>query len=134
MNITLCLHRQASAEEVAALPEAWHKAPSGMAGGPVEILWERGVKATASALPCHDPGRAAPIPGRSDLWVPIDCGVCPPCLARLQIEKRDERYRPDESNKLNFFEKLRELEDEEGPLVKGVRILGPDGRPTRDLS
>jgi hypothetical protein len=82
MNVSLCLHRGATPEEVAALPDTWHDDESGMAGGPVAVLWERGVKALTSALPCESPRHKTVIPGRPDLWIPVDCGRCAPCLAR----------------------------------------------------
>lgn len=85
MNITLCLHRGATPEEVAGLPASWHEDASGMAGGPVEVLWERGVKALGSAMPCESPGRKVVVPGRLDLWVPDDCGRCVSCLARQAV-------------------------------------------------
>jgi hypothetical protein len=85
MNITLCLHRAATAEEVAALPADWQCALSGMAGGPVEVLWAKGVTPGPSAAPCESPGHLVIYPDRPDLWVPQDCGECPPCRARKII-------------------------------------------------
>lgn len=82
MNVTLCLHRGARPEEIEGLPAEWHADEWGSAGGPVEVLWENGVKALASAMPCEDPGRRVAIEGRPDLWIPVDCGDCPPCKAR----------------------------------------------------
>ena len=41
MNVTLCLHRALTAEEVAALPSYFHEDPAqDLAGGPIEILSE----------------------------------------------------------------------------------------------
>lgn len=87
MNVTLCLHRAVTAEEIASLPQTWKDDLSGMAGGPVEILWSKGVEAPESCKPCLSPGRNNAIPGRPDLWIPLDCRKCPPCLARRQIEE-----------------------------------------------
>jgi hypothetical protein len=85
MNVTLCLHRAATAAEVAALPASWHGDESGAAGGPVEVLWSKGIEAAPSCLPCESPGHGL-IPGcRPDLWVPIDCGRCEPCVARASL-------------------------------------------------
>ena len=87
MNITLCIHRAATPEEVAAVPHDWQAAPSGMAGGPVEIISEKGIESSMSASPCESPEHISCIPTRPDLWVPGDCGRCEPCRARARIEK-----------------------------------------------
>src|SRR5438105_6692773 len=52
MNVTLCLHRAATAEEIRPLPQSWKDDLSGMAGGPVEILWSKGVPVPESCKPC----------------------------------------------------------------------------------
>lgn len=87
MQVTLCIHRGATEAEVAGLPESWHEALSGMAGGPVQVIYERGVKALPSAMPCADPIREDLGYGRPNLWIPKDCGRCESCLARKAIER-----------------------------------------------
>ena len=88
MNITLCLHRAAREEEIAELPDTWKDAPTGMAGGPVALIWSHGIHVTDSCKPCEDPEKIILYPNRPDLWVPGDCQRCPPCLARAKIENR----------------------------------------------
>lgn len=86
MNATVCLHRALSAAEVAALPPSfWAEGAAGLAGGPVEILSET-EPGGLSTRPCERPSRS-PLPGsrHPDLWVPIDCGSCAPCVARLRV-------------------------------------------------
>jgi hypothetical protein len=85
MNITLCLHRAPTDEEVAGLPDWWHAAPAtDLAGGPIEVLWES-TPGAASTRPCLAPRRGL-FPGAPpDLWVPLDCGRCPPCRARAAV-------------------------------------------------
>jgi hypothetical protein len=87
MNATLCLHRAATPEEVAGLPRSWVEDRPALAGGPVEIYWAKGVEHAESCKPCHAPTRYVIEPSRPDLWVPLDCGRCPPCLARLLCEQ-----------------------------------------------
>lgn len=85
MNVTVCLHRAARSDEVATLPERFHTSPAvGIAGGPVEVLWET-VPGKPSTKPCHQPGHALVVRGRPDLWVPVDCGDCAPCRARAAV-------------------------------------------------
>jgi hypothetical protein len=88
MNVTLCLHRAATRQEVAGLPEGWRADEGAMAGGPVAVIWSRGVPCPPSCLPCRDPGKYLPDPKRPDLWVPLDCQKCPPCLARAEVAAR----------------------------------------------
>ena len=86
MNVTLCLHRAATAHEVAQQPEWFHSHPAcGLAGGPVEVLWENTLGA-ASTKPCRNPLKR--MLGKSDplLWLPVDCGRCESCRARAQIQ------------------------------------------------
>lgn len=88
MNVTLCLHRALTDEEVALLPGGCAFTPVNLAGGPVEVLWET-VPGGESTNPCRNPTRQ-PFPGEPfdpDLWLPIDCGKCPPCLARKRYEE-----------------------------------------------
>ena len=92
MNLTMCLHRAVSDAELAVIPASWHAAPPvHMAGGPVEVLWSKGVEDTPSTKPCKRPGRE-PFSGT---WLPIDCGRCGPCRARRAIEQEVARRYPD---------------------------------------
>jgi hypothetical protein len=80
MCITLCRHRALTQDEFDGLPDWWHKAPAhDLAGGPVEVLWSKNVPETPGTQPCHKPTRQHVGPG---LWLPLDCGECPPCEAR----------------------------------------------------
>lgn len=85
MNITFCLHRAVSAAEQTRLPACWRDAPGFLAGGPVEVLWSRGIAHRPAALPCAAPGQIVLDPARPDLWFPEDCGRCGPCRARAAI-------------------------------------------------
>jgi hypothetical protein len=87
MNITFCIHRAVSAAEKASLPACWAGAPGALAGGPVEVLWSRGIPHRAAAMPCEKPTRLVIDRSRPDLWLPTDCQKCSPCLARLAIER-----------------------------------------------
>jgi hypothetical protein len=82
MSITLCLHRVTTADEADYLHRATEGELDGLAGGPVEILWSHGLATTESCQPCQNPIRQYVEPGRKDLWIPVDCGGCPSCLAR----------------------------------------------------
>lgn len=86
MCITVCRHRALTQAEVDGLPYEWHRAvPRDIAGGPVEVLWSRGVPDVPSVRPCEQP-RRVPLPGHtfvtSEMYFPQDCGVCEPCIAR----------------------------------------------------
>lgn len=86
MNLTTCLHRAATADEVRRLPAFFHEArPIDLAGGPVEILWQTEVD-RPSTQPCEHMGRRIVNPERPDLWFPEDCGACDPCRARATLE------------------------------------------------
>jgi len=85
MNITLCLHRAVKPEEEAGLPKTWPAAIGGMAGGPVRVLRARNVPNPVAGEACQQMGREIIIPSRPDLWLPSDCGECPPCQARATI-------------------------------------------------
>lgn len=87
MNITLCLHRACSEEEKAKLPPTFFEGPGGLAGGPVEILSTKGLPPREAALPCRAPKRQLIDERRPDLWLPIDCGKCPPCRERAEIRR-----------------------------------------------
>lgn len=85
MNITLCMHRALTDEEVAGLPKSWHAAaPMDIAGGPVEVLRES-TPGALSTQPCKKPGKRVIMMKQPELWLPIDCGKCPPCKARAAI-------------------------------------------------
>lgn len=87
MQITICLHVAVSDDELEKLPAEWNRWPgTALAGGPVEILEERGIPDIPSTKPCKDPVREPLGLGDPDLWVPIDCGRCGPCMARATIE------------------------------------------------
>ncbi len=88
MNITFCIHRAISKEEKAKLPGSWDNAVGGLAGGPVEVLWSRGIEHRPASMPCANPEHLAIEPTRSDLWVPNDCGECEPCKARKAIAEK----------------------------------------------
>lgn len=85
MNATICIHRALSSDEEATLSAEWCALPAiHLAGGPVELLWSRGVQDTPSVRPCKSPGKRW-LDRRT--WVPVDCGRCAPCRARLAIEE-----------------------------------------------
>jgi len=85
MCITACLHRGVTQSELRRLPQWWHDAPAvDLAGGPLEVLWSKGVPDILSAQPCAQPCRKLLDPRRPDLYLPLDCGTCPSCLARIQ--------------------------------------------------
>lgn len=85
MNVTLCLHRAASDEEVAAQSEEFRCAVGhGLAGGPVEILSET-EQGAASTKPCQAPGRHVIDRTSPHGWIPVDCGECEPCRARTSF-------------------------------------------------
>ncbi len=83
MNVTLCLHRAATNDEVAAQP-GWFLtcAGNGMAGGPVEVLSETEI-GSDSTRPCRSPKKFVIDHGSPHGWIPTDCGVCEPCVARV---------------------------------------------------
>lgn len=81
MNVTLCLHRAATVEEVERQGACFLTAPgNGLAGGPVEILRETEL-GQWSTKPCTMPRRAV-IGDSEHAWIPMDCGGCAPCLGR----------------------------------------------------
>jgi len=86
MCVTMCRHRALSREETRQLPEEWFTLPAvDLAGGPVEVLWEQGIKPCLSTQPCESPTKA---PLGSNTWIPIDCGSCPTCVARKEARGR----------------------------------------------
>jgi hypothetical protein len=85
MQLTTCLHRALTDDEVRALPASFHDAPPiDLAGGPVEILWET-ESDRPSTKPCERVRRRIVYPTRPDLWFPEDCGACDPCRARAEL-------------------------------------------------
>ncbi len=85
MNATICIHRALSASEEASLSPEWCALPAiHLAGGPVELLWSRGVQDTPSVRPCKQPTKHW-LDRRT--WIPLDCGRCAPCVARRAIEE-----------------------------------------------
>ena len=87
MNITLCLHRACTEKEKSALPHNFWQGQGGLAGGPIELLRTTGLPPRPAALPCEKPERHLIDRTRPDLWLPIDCGQCPPCVARAAIRE-----------------------------------------------
>lgn len=82
MNVTMCIHKAVTDQELATLVPAWQDGKGvDIAGGPIEVL-EESVPGAPSTRPCENPRRGLLDPGRRDLWLPLDCGQCPPCLAR----------------------------------------------------
>ena len=85
MCMTLCRHRALSQDEVDGLPEWWDSVvPTDIAGGPVQVLWMKGVEDRPSTRPCENPGRHV-IDALKGLYLPLDCGECEPCLARIAV-------------------------------------------------
>lgn len=90
MNVTVCLHRAISDEDLERLPDWFHEAePTDLAGGPVEILYET-EDSGPSTRPCHNPGKAMLDRSNPLLWFPLDCGSCEPCLARAEHDRRSD--------------------------------------------
>lgn len=85
MNITFCIHRAVSDKEKAKLPAKWATAPGGLAGGPIQVLWSRGIEHKPASMPCENPTHMIIDLARPDLWAPGDCGLCEPCKARAKI-------------------------------------------------
>lgn len=85
MNVTMCLHRALTPDEINGLPLSFHAAPPvDLAGGPIEILRET-VLGRASTRPCEQPTHMPLSQTDPDLWFPADCGTCSPCIARSSI-------------------------------------------------
>lgn len=80
MCATLCRHRAVRDDEALRLPESWWtEAARDLAGGPVEVMWERGIPPTLSTQPCANPSW---MPITPKLKAPLDCGDCESCRAR----------------------------------------------------
>lgn len=94
MCITLCVHRAVTGPELAGLPAEWVCAAGrDLAGGPVEVIWQTpGVPNVPSAMPCASPWRR-PIRELAHLgaYVPVDCGRCDSCRARLEVQAEAEK-------------------------------------------
>jgi hypothetical protein len=88
MQITLCIHRALTDEEVQRLPAYFHQEPAtDLAGGPVEVIWEN-EEGAPSTRPCAAPRHGSPPGNRNPLiWVPIGCGACEPCRARRVLDE-----------------------------------------------
>src|SRR5580765_4872742 len=70
MNVTVCLHRAASDDDLARVPDSFHTAePIDLAGGPVEVLWES-VPGAPSTRPCHAPEKIPLDRTNPLLWLP----------------------------------------------------------------
>jgi len=90
MQVTMCLHRALTDDEVAGLPAYFHADPAtDLAGGPVEILRETEA-GWDTTKPCHQPHRHPLDPRDPLLWLPLDCGQCPPCQARAALDTHYE--------------------------------------------
>jgi hypothetical protein len=88
MNVTLCLHRAISDEELEQLPDWFHAAqPTDLAGGPIEILYET-EDSGPSTKPCASPVRIPLDRTNPLLWFPGDCGACESCRARAVHDRR----------------------------------------------
>jgi hypothetical protein len=85
MATTLCRHRALTPAEKAGLPEWWQEAPAlDVAGGPLEVLWHRGIPETLSTQPCRNP-RKRPLPDGTltdELFLVGECGECETCVDR----------------------------------------------------
>lgn len=94
MCLTMCFQRALTDEERTGLGDACQIEPEHLAGGSLEVLFHNGPPEPQSAKPCENVGR-------NDLrrpmlygdrwwpriWVPVDCGECEPCEARIEAEK-----------------------------------------------
>jgi hypothetical protein len=89
MQVTLCLQRAATPEEIAMTPDYFKTDPPiDLAGGPVEIL-EESEEGSLTTQPCLNPTHLLLDPHTPLLWAPVDCQQCEPCRARqlLQAER-----------------------------------------------
>lgn len=86
MCITMCRHRAITQREFERLPQWWHDAPAvDLAGGPLEVMWHKGIPETLSTQPCVNPTKE---PFGGGLYLPVDCGECPSCRAREACSPR----------------------------------------------
>jgi hypothetical protein len=107
MQITACLHRALTDDEVAGLPASFHAAePIDLAGGPVEVLYET-EPGRPSTRPCVRPERRRLDDRGSLLWYPVDCGGCEPCRARAAHARRADAGGHAARSLPDLFENLR---------------------------
>jgi hypothetical protein len=86
MCITACLHRGIRQDELDQIPQWWFDAEAiDIAGGPVQIIYSKGIPDIESAKPCYSPRKQILDTSRLDLYFPKDCGKCPPCIARTNV-------------------------------------------------
>jgi hypothetical protein len=84
-NIGLTVVRMLKGNEWEQLTEAFHMAaPVLTLAGPAVVLSET-WQSPPEAYPCENPYRGAVL-SMPDVWVPIDCGLCAPCVARQGME------------------------------------------------
>lgn len=89
MCSTMCRHRAVTPAEADHLPESWwSEAARDIAGGPVELLWERGLPPSPGSRPCEHPSWMAIDRRDPRLKFPIDCGECEPCRVRAACHSR----------------------------------------------
>lgn len=86
MTGSIAVYRATTEAEREQMPVAFFMVPPVHTfGGAVEILRET-EPAVLSARPCLNPGRRW-VDRRANLWLPTDCGECPPCLARKALDQ-----------------------------------------------
>lgn len=88
MNVTLCLHRAVSEVEYDKTGRDFMDGACNLAGPPVASLKVKGFTPTASIDPCDNPKRRLPetLSYDPNLWIPVECGKCPSCVARSGLE------------------------------------------------
>ena len=86
MCSTLCIHRGVRPDEEEGLSAEWKASPPGMAGGPVRLLYSRGVDNEAGK-PCENPGKELMDSRQPELYLPVDCSECGPCRARTRVHQ-----------------------------------------------
>lgn len=87
MCVTQCRHRGLSDAEIAILLTGCVLG-RGLAGAPLRVYWQVGIPDDMiSAQPCHNPGKR-PLGNQPDLYLVEECGACPTCAARGEIEAR----------------------------------------------
>lgn len=95
MCSTLCRHRAVTSAEALRLPASWWTdVAQDLAGGPVELLWERGIPPSLSTQPCEKPHWHYLDPFDPRLKFPLDCGRCASCQARSACHSRPMRFPP----------------------------------------
>ncbi len=92
MCSTLCRHRALTDAEASKLPSWWFtEIAKDIAGGPVELEWEKGLAPSLSTRPCEHPSWVQIDPNDARLKFPMDCGECEPCKARAMCANRPMR-------------------------------------------